>query len=489
MFDIVKQIGIDFGSSNTSVVGVLEDYTKSPIVFRYNDVEPFSTMLLRKHNSSYFFTAAEVNFKGKDINDQEVHFYNALKEDLMEENGKDEYSKRVEEFFKELKRQLEDKKYMEQQYSFDLDSICFGYPISFDKTVVNRYREKMRNIVERVFQSKEKKIKIYDIPEPVLAGRAYNYAYKRLNDGKSFLAKDETLLVVDLGGYTMDIALLQASGDKEQELAIRKCVSLPNKFSSGKNITKSLCKELYGKRVYDGRVDRKKRELFEQLIREDGQYQLGSNYTPTKGAKYPKEGKDVTFALHYDMLNPKSYTKEKGKDYIDIGFVGNDETKDIQFERRINDAVDFIRIYLSEIPKDSISYVLFTGGTAKIKPLRDGILQGIKDWLTPDNPQKAELLMDDNNFNFPLTGDKLSSENAVALGAALTAAGICKPLDDMASPFKGKKEDKDKKIEELEAKLKERTMERDLEKLKLGELSEAEAKRLVEEYKKRFSSN
>ena len=490
---IIKYLGIDFGSSNTSVVGVCEKDSWKENVFLLTDTKHlngvFPSIMLElpsdnpKPDDYFCFGKAKEMYNEDCIEEGTQIFYHTIKEDLLGTSNEAEARARI--FFHRLIERLLKSDSLIKGEDYDLsrlESVYFGFPAYYNEQVCKNYCEKMERILREVFEEcLNKDVKIYGAPEPVLAGRAYNAANaENFHEGK-------TVLVLDLGGYTMDIALLTAEKDADETMQLRNsgCVSLEANSSVpvGKNITTNLKNKLYGERKcshFDYGLDNSKCELFS-----------GTKDHIDALASYLVNGEEnVSYRLQYTVVESAT-----GNDnVITIGFNGTPGTKNISFQTTtIDNAVGFIDWYLTKVYTKvdrKVDYVLFTGGTAKIKPLRDGILQGIKDWLTPDKPQEAELLMDNNNFEFSsITRDKLSSENAVALGAALTAAGICKPLDDMASPSKGKKEDKDKKIEELEAKLKERTMERDLERLKLGELSEAEAKRLVEEYKKRFSSN
>ena len=486
---IVKYLGIDFGSSKTSVVGFVEGQS-APVVFLNEERGVFSfpsAMREGKDKTYYFESAYERGEDGK--------LYSGLKEELAVKDVETETKLRVRKFLAEIAKRVKSTGIItdgEEYFDFSqLKGICYGYPAYVGKGTISNYCRKMGEILKELFKPEgvgDKDFHVYKCPEPVLAACAYHQCRK------GEIHAGEKVLILDFGGYTLDVTLMEAVVDKGGEVKLvnmKSCVSVNNKKERygggfvGKDITMELCGIIYEKtdpdRVkFDFGVEKAKCEFFEKAYAEDGYVDGATDYKDGDGV--------VSYRLRYNATERISKADEREGRFC-VGFKGEKRAKHIALDRNFNNVINMIKTYLGSINEDMqetfrISHVLFTGGTAKMKPLRDIVAEELKEWretvegdfvLWMDDRSAKDVIWqpwdeDGKDARYPL-----SSDSAVALGAALVAAGVCEPSKDRATQKAGA--DK-KKIASLTSENQKLKMQIALEKLKLGTLSEEEIKKL-----------
>ncbi|MBO5363456.1 MAG: hypothetical protein J6A46_03930, partial [Clostridia bacterium] len=426
----------------------------------------------------YFFDKAFT-----EQNSESDRLYNSLKEEIALDKVSIEDEERVKSFFEEIAKEIKTKSLLdtyEDEYDFSqIEKICFGYPAYIGEKATKKYCSLLKEVLRECFQpigENEKKDSCVEAcPEPILGANAYLYAHK--DDQK--IKEGDMVLVLDFGGHTFDIALVKAViVNKElQFVQAQNCVSLKpeeeylykNVFV-GKFITMDLCRKIYGEDApFDHGVDEKKRELFAD------DWNTGKRVCGT--TKFLVNGGPKKYQLQYSV--------KEGDNGI-VGFVG-DLPASIKMEKRFKDAVGLIDYYLSVYGNVKISHVLFTGGTSRIKPLRKNIINGIKHWLAEDS-ENGELLMDGTEKEvlcFPTVTEQyaLSSDNAVALGAALVAAGRCKPLSKVKAKEETTLENEKKKNQRLELKNKDLERKLFLERCKSKGLSNEMLMKAIDEQK------
>ena len=401
----IKQLGLDFGSSATSVVGIAEGCDR-PILFDSGDDGCFFTAiakLISEEKYLYFRDALRV---GKD---GEYDFYSAFKENIGEEK---ELAKRyLTEVFQRVKNT--------DGYDFsELERICYGYPKYATEKRVKEYCEIMDiillNIVEEVFgKDPNEKMVVISHGEPMLALAAYKWVKEKYSvKSAPYCKKDDVLLVLDFGGHTLDMAL--AKIDDDGAIAPIKHTSHEISLSgTGKKINGLISKKAKTSDSDSG-IESAKRELFDDPTRCTEFHKL--EYRP-----------GYMISLAYDESKHDIIARLKKDDSIT---ELNIYTGDVYSE-----AKESIIRFLKDAKKlkGRINRVLFTGGTSRISYLRYTVLNSIKEqkWLSPDynvnrvDDQSEVSLFVTASSGARSKGDEmkpLSAETSVALGAALAAS-------------------------------------------------------------------
>ena len=426
----IKQLGLDFGSSITSVVGFAEGDDR-PILFDPSESSKsscFFTAIAKAECAEEYKYFAEAFAFG---NKKDYRFSGTFKEKLeVEKELAASYLKKVFEQVRSSER---------RGYDFSgLELIGYGYPEYYNSEKAESYCKIMDDIllgiVEDVFgikpAVKSVRVKKKGSPksaeefvishgEPLLAAVAYKWAKERSGGGQVYNEGD-LLLALDFGGHTLDMALVRIA--KGGALEPIKCKSHEISVSgTGKRITGLICKRAKTKECDEG-VECAKIALF------------SGNSTGMTSPVALKYQQGVEVSLGYDEHNHEVLIK-----LIRCGFQCEEKTVNLGdvYEEAALNIVKFLEN--SDIPNNSIKHVLFTGGTSRISYLRNIILGMIRRWLvsTRNVNQIDELRGQDSyrrgreiglllkastartygsEVELPLT-----AESAVALGAALVA--------------------------------------------------------------------
>ena len=426
----VKYLGIDFGSSNTVVTAMTED--EEIYIFAVDGVkaefESVAVMVKKAGTNEYdeFYAHAYIDgYEAAKNGKRSLKLRNKLKENIKEYDIK----KLCKGYFAFLVKSLND---INEDANFPIDlsdldkaTVCFGYPAYYEDRESEEYCEIMRELISGAFGCKEENIKCAE--EPVLAAYAYNYVNQDrfLNDiEKSPLQNGTNLLILDFGGHTLDIGIMTAGIDEDNNKItlsqITKSKSFKSKISLGKHITVELGKALSDddERYFDWEIDKAKCELFG--FGDDG-------YERRKVRKLSQRG--VWFDLTYRA-------DDSGSSADDVKHIS---LEDIGIDGMLDSLVSRVHAFLEKNFDGQIGAILYAGGASKMKPLRDRIRLGISEFCVPN---VVECSLDDKEHSEDSRCKKLrkvvseyisdeganpplSSMNGVALGALLMASGKC----------------------------------------------------------------
>ncbi len=420
---VVKALGIDFGSSKTCVVGILEKSISvpgenKPVIFTNNAETTYKTAIAKdKNDGLHFFDQAYILPPART-----ACIYDNLKEDVSRQR----HLEWVENFFRELSDKLENSKFDDYvQYDFSqLECICFGHPAYYIPTSIEEYTEQIKKIIGKTIGRRLSEDKIIALPEPILAAYAFNHANCKSEKYVSAIEDNDNILILDFGGHTLDIAVATAKKDSAG-------ITLTPHYGSGsisavlpmgKTITGYLCQEIYDEddTVFDPAVEDAKCQFFSHPIDNN----RGESHTLGRLHKNPQIKE---FTLCYNEMGEYM---EGNTVHVGLASGKHSIKLETMFERFINHIKGYINDEKAGIEAKSIKHVLFTGGTSKIEPLRGKIINGIKSTVAKDRlsvmvmdipfPSASQdvILRSDNRL--PVA---LSSSSAVALGAALAASG------------------------------------------------------------------
>lgn len=361
-----RVLGVDFGSSKTSCIYGVDNGQKCMFPIMKGESYRWDTAVYEGSNGTKYFSLAygeAKNAKGDD------NLKISLKEDIVDrEIG---CKKRVKDFFEELlkKGTVHGEKTLSTELGVkdtsevvrSLDEIVCGHPAYFHPNHLEDYRACMKE----VFGAKVKLIE-----EPVLAACYYHdQNYQKNNDYKPEI--EDKILVLDMGGYTMDVALLQIVEyvGKKTIKPIR-CGSYEStQVQMGKALTFNLAMQIYGEERYDSAIENAKCRLLRR-----------------------EQPKEASVELQYGGNQATIYF-----DGVKLATLGGLR----QLKKNIEACIDgWLRHY--DVEKDEIKYVILTGGSSKIKVIQ----QHIEDFFK----KNKVLYIDDTDI-------------AVAQGACLVAWG------------------------------------------------------------------
>ena len=354
----------------------------------------------------------------------------------------------VTKYMTQLFRTISGCQNTEGKYDFSqLEKICFGYP-TYTPTCQKAYCETLEKIISdacsKVFTASP--IQITCSPEPVLAALAYNEANKKVNSYKQRIHDGDIILVVDLGGYTLDMTILTASKDELGSVSLfhltasESIESGRSNIRMGKEITKDICSQIYR----DSEL--KYNPPFVYEVEEQKCRFFDNPNTPTAATLLKtvseEEPNIKKFALIKDHLDANSVIG----DTVYVGIYSSNSGRTINIQNSYIQCVKHINNYIAlnahRMNNKKISHVIFTGGTSKINELRDTIINLLccefvtdpVNVMLVDSPIGKTLTIKKANDN--KTNEKLSSTNVVALGAAVVASQgmeIGKPGGEYAS--------------------------------------------------------
>lgn len=431
----IKHLGIDFGSSSVSVIGY-EDIGKEPIVFYDTDLRDTWFATAMAPDTKKFFQRALT----------EKTVVDSLKEDIIDGKNTDNVKAFITKLFETVSKCRNES----EEYDFsNLETICFGYP-TYTPTCTKAYCEKVRDIIKsclKAFGATD--VRIICAPEPELAARGYNEANKNVGEYKKAIKDGDLILVVDLGGYTLDMSILLANKNAGDSISLRPLANSESiesermQISMGKRITGDICVQIYKgdnnspKPEFDYNVEQQKCLFFSQSK---------DNTAPTllkvKSPLPTDPDIEITKFVLAKEQRGNSVSVEKGKATVTVGIYYSDDDRTISIGRSFTHCSNIIDNYINvslsanRFSNKRISHVIFTGGTSRIGEL----CETIKNKLTHNKlvDPSAKLMYVDRPSEETLTirkandqsgYEKLSSVNVVALGAAIAAAQE-DPTDD-----------------------------------------------------------
>ena len=436
----IKYLGIDFGSSSVSVVGY-ENYNTDPIIFydpnSVSKTTKFTTAMAKKSDGSYLFF-------DKAVEQNNLHLIDSLKEHLAVGDDQDQTTRL---FISKLLEALPLNKSSSGEYNFSkLERICFGYPTYTDTVMQDNYKKKLSDIILQSCNENGINIsaeQIVCIPEPILAAMAFNEVNKSSDKYKNTINHGDLILVVDLGGYTLDMTIVQATKNEKGDIRLSD-IALPKSITEdsnnrniklGKRITKDICIQIYkdceNLHEFDHNVEEQKCIYFKDP---------NNDTTPTNlQYEEPLENSPQTKISKFVLQKDQTRDSIIG-DTVCVGMYSSDDDRSINIGDSFNLCAEYVAsyIYINTLNNKKISHVLFTGGTSEIKALRTAITTKLNPYFENPNGTK-ELLLETKyenavkikKANETIASESLSFKNIVALGAALVAA---KDPDDRPGP-------------------------------------------------------
>ena len=193
-------IGIDFGTTNTSIISLMKDDLGEKCVVLGEDGEfPFASLLaISKDNRVFFGNKVRKNHDSFSESYRLVSSFKSLlgTGESIEINGKACPPKQIAaEYFKCLKRVIAKK------YNIDVTEASFSFPVDFSA-------QARRDLIEAAIRAD---IRVTGfVSESTAAYLAVSEQIK----GK------ERVMVVDWGGGTLDISILETKGGKVRELSV-----------------------------------------------------------------------------------------------------------------------------------------------------------------------------------------------------------------------------------------------------------------------------
>lgn len=452
----IKYLGIDFGSSSVSVVGY-KNAEEKPIIF-YD-----------KKSDKFFATAILSNTSNP--SDKRAYFQNAytqpngivlntLKEDIVQNKNMNYIQAYMNMLFKTISEcEIEN-----QKYDFSrLEKICLGYPTYINQDNQKAYREHLNAVISKACQQcfgTSTDLKILFAPEPTLAAMAYNEVNKNAPDYKGNVKSGDLILVLDLGGYTLDMAILEAiESAEDRSIRIRQFadpVSIESEdynIKMGKKITEEICTQIYkdgvvldanGKKIsppkFDINVENQKKEYFDK--KQDTQSQLLK-------LAFTFNKQQIT---KFRLLKKHQKISTTETDTVCVGIEESVDGRTINIIQNFQNCADYIKFYIgihnNKFRNRQISHIIFTGGTSNIEQLRTTIknhlecntlvTNNVHIWFVDENKNRKDR-QDIQDANYRPQYVNLSSENIVALGAAVYAlrgfeegtSGRGAPSDDL----------------------------------------------------------
>ena len=416
----IKRIGIDFGSSNTCVVAFIEGES-TPVILGKDAPTFESFMLLTKDGKYKFFSeAVNASFREREGSCGYVYF-NKLKESISGVEGKENVLRFLNELFHKV---INDDEYQVKGYDMSrLESVYYGYPAYYEPSAIEHYKEAFEDVLRQCFKGISKKqLSIVGYPEPLLAGVAYNYIKKDLYEYSKGITAGDLMLILDFGGHTLDLSVARFEAVRNGTVLVKHCD--PGSFTRfvpmGKELTRLLCQVVYKRLApFDYAIENAKCELFSSS-------DWDKNKVVAKLIR-PYQAGAKTATITYRA-------SDTAGDGICVSMCGSR----VKIEDIFRKFTDCISEYLKQksIGSNSIKHILFTGGASKMIPLREAIVKGLKPYLAPRN---FVYIMDDSTetaADFACESQRLSSENAVALGAAILAgdSALRNGLETAAKP-------------------------------------------------------
>jgi hypothetical protein len=440
----IHHLGIDFGSSKTSVVGYNETEGRFVLFYDRNapSTQAFQTSTAVKMNGdqiteyAFFRKAEDIVWSENSVRPTDGGVWKSvetLKESLVETNAvldsREQITREcVKQFFYEICDALMSATYEDYNgsdtYDFsELKSIVYGYPEYYTPNASSSYKKILEGILKEVFDGYGTGLSVTGVAEPELAAYAYHYAHRGDSSYVDRLQDRDKVLILDFGGHTLDIMVMQVQ--KGPRGTALKQYTRPGSdcyfVLLGKEITRKICNEIYDSDMIDPTVENAKCRL---LAKPD---QIGGDdQTPSKPHRMRTvcQGHDA-FRLCYHSDAVRADQKEDH-----VALVGVYDRNGVDLRSEYRKAYNQIKDYLDMcyVETENIQHVLFAGGGACIADLRSYIL----DMLLNGRPASQLHVCG----YFDRTGEEkdlvdyqdgsaiaLSFKNAVAWGAALVSSG------------------------------------------------------------------
>lgn len=355
-------IGIDFGTTNTSVVCIQDtEHGNQKTYLGEEGSYPFSSIVAIPREGGNLLFGKTVRNKRQEFS--ETHeIFTSMKSYLgkKEEDGtpfsflvgdKRYYPKDIVQAFFEYV-----KSYIKENFKIDIDSASVSYPVDFSSDARRELKDalKMAGIEVKIFANE--------------STSAYIESQKQC---KSF----SKIMVLDWGGGTLDISILKIIGNNIHEVAV-----LGDNIG-GDDIDLELAERIHSRIVNEtkidgGRFNEMQPKERDQLIARCEQVKIAiseDNETyPLRVLDYGAYGTKIT------SITPDDF---------------NDIVKPI-IENRVLRAIEKVLVKAGKLSPSSIDCIIIVGGSSNLKIYQDVIMNQFQhaEIVLPSEPQWATAI-------------------------------------------------------------------------------------------------
>lgn len=385
----VKYLGLDFGSSRSTAVAILD--TGEAVELLFKGTMNTETLLV-DDGDGYRLCKQGEDLRGLDVQRD-------VKESFCENDP--EKTARMGDFVRLFLDRITE--YCGPFDFSELKTVCFGHPGYYNNKPVESYCSIVRDAVREKFGIDEKRISWLSEPELAAGAFVKNAADIHTYEGK-------TILLLDFGGHTMDTVLIRVRNGVAEVISAPFSAIERERLRTGKELTVCLCEQIHTKECFDNAVEDVKKVLFD----------AGDMEAPTNSRHL--QLMDAGFRLRYGQMSDKAVsTDEEGVILVNVNAAAG-------FDKVCSRTANLICELVAST--DNLDYVLFCGGASKIPPLRGKIMSELKMMYDGCGEVIADKALKESKIKRfvpmrsgggTLSDRDISSDNLVALGAAIYA--------------------------------------------------------------------
>jgi molecular chaperone DnaK len=324
---MAQYIGINFGTTNTSVVCIQEDeYGRKTTLLGEEGDYPFSSIVAIPKNSDEPFRFGR-NVRNKRLEYSQTHdVYTSMKSYLGKPDkrfGGNRYSAKdiVTAFFRYIRE------YIKETYGIDITSASFSYPVDFTP-------EARKELFEAA--------KGAGIQVTMLVNESTAACVSFLEECRNF----SKVMVLDWGGGTFDISILNLSGTNIFEVAVW------GDNIGGDNIDRELAERTHSHIAANSKIDGGRFEDMQHSERDD---MLG--HCEDAKIEISNYGENYQFLTH-------SYGAY-GRQRVSVSSEQLDDIVKLIVKKRVLTAIDKA-LGKSELSPSSINGIIIVGGSSNL---------------------------------------------------------------------------------------------------------------------------
>ena len=426
----IKYLGIDFGSSATTLVGIADNGKAYLLEDTVTGKQDFASAVAVSDSGKLYFCHEALVKSHEDG----IFLEATPKEDLLSKADIDNCKRRVLAFFDAVLDRAEGKAAGFPFYDLStVEAVCFGHPSYYRRCDTEDYNTVISDLLATVFSERyHSRPSIVPAAEPLLAAIAYGDVC-----GMDTVRHEGLLLVVDCGGHTIDLSLVKGihectseSGDQSQKRLCLIAAAPPASINEnntlaplGKQMTMEIADTILEKGevaedvgvelLYDYKVEEAKCRFFNSYPA----HTVGEVFSP---------------AFAPSLRCRLTWGAAKGAS----GILDIDLPADMAAEVRFDTFASHVRTYMKDLERygvisdqQRLDGILFAGGASRMFPLRESVKKGADRWLRYENGRVTTAFLE---VEHPIAsaatplytsaeGVALGVGNAVGYGAALVA--------------------------------------------------------------------
>ena len=425
----IKYLGIDFGSSATTLVGIADSGKAYLLEDTVTGKPSFaSAVAVSATGKLYFCHEALVK-----SHEDGVFLEATPKEDLLSKADIENCKRRVLAFFDAVLDRAEGKATGFPLYDLStVEAVCFGHPSYYRRCDTEDYNTVISDLLTSAFSERYRsRPAIIPAAEPLLAAIAYGDVC-----GIDAIRDEGLLLVVDCGGHTIDLSLVRAvhectseSGDLSKKRLCLIAAAPPASINENNTLAplgKQMTMEIADTILEKGEVtDEVGVELLYDYKVEEAKCRFFNSYPARAVGEVfsPAFAPTLKCRLTWGASTPIG------------GVLDVDLPTDMAAEVRFDTFASHVRTYMKDLERygvisdqQKLFGILFAGGASRMSPLRESVKKGASHWLRYENGRVATAFLEvehPTSTTAPLTTSAdaapLGVENAVGYGAALVA--------------------------------------------------------------------